>query len=172
MTAKSKYLGMFRSAFLWNAEQRQPTAFLLTNLTPSERPQQIYVSAVQPLAAGATSMICQVRYLSGGEGGGSKPTRLSRWSGTYSWTSTTLLMMLRSSCIAGMSGEYFHSPSTMNLYCTGHSGVLSSCDLHAGPLLQSLQLVWPVPILTIHYELVPCKAQGKVQRLCCQSVRM
>lgn len=56
-------------------------------------------------------------HLSGGEGGGSNPTRLSRWSGTYSCTSTTLLMMLRSSCMAGMSGAYFHAPSTMNLYC-------------------------------------------------------
>ena len=44
--------------------------------------------------------------------------RLSRWSGTYSCTSTTLLMMPRSSCMAGWSGAYFHSPSTMNLYCT------------------------------------------------------
>jgi len=67
---------------------------------------------------------CQhmMSHLSGGDGGGSKPTRLSRWSGTYSCTSTTLLMILRSSCMAGMSGAYFHAPSTMNLYCRSTRG--------------------------------------------------
>lgn len=54
--------------------------------------------------------------------------RLSRWSGTYSCTSTTLLMMLRSSCIAGWSGAYFHSPSTMNLYCSGRGNVSGLAD--------------------------------------------
>lgn len=57
-------------------------------------------------------------HLSGGEGGGSKLDRLSRFSGTYSWTSRTLLTLFISSYIAGWSGAYFQSPSTMNLYCT------------------------------------------------------
>jgi hypothetical protein len=55
--------------------------------------------------------------LEGGDGGGSKPERLSRFSGTYSCTSSTLFTLPPSSYIAAWSGAYFHSPSTTNLYC-------------------------------------------------------
>ena len=54
-----------------------------------------------------------------GLAGGSNPARLSRFSGTYSWTSSTLFTLPSSSNIAVWSGAYFHSSSTMNLYCGG-----------------------------------------------------
>ena len=64
-------------------------------------------------------------YLSAGDAGGSKDVKLSRFSGTYSWTSITLLMLPRSSYMCVWSGAYRHSPSTVNLYCTVDARFLS-----------------------------------------------
>jgi hypothetical protein len=44
-------------------------------------------------------------YLAVGEGGGSKPDRPSRFSGTYSCTSITLLMLPMSSYMHGRLGS-------------------------------------------------------------------
>lgn len=44
-------------------------------------------------------------HLEGGEGGGSKPDTLSRFSGTYSCTSITLLTLPISSYMAGWLGS-------------------------------------------------------------------
>ena len=48
--------------------------------------------------------------------GAAKWSKLSKISGTYSCTSNTLFTFPISSYIAGWSGAYFHSPSTINLY--------------------------------------------------------